>query len=688
MKFNYTILSLSYLLTLEQGGCVSLWRKNQVQNIRAYFRRLRRNALDYMVDQRAHGFAQSNQALITVLESIDADVYVSDFETNEILFANKHIREGFNEDLVGKICYKVFRNESSVCAHCNNNKLLNVTGQPTGDLIWEDRNPITGQWYKNSDRAIRWHDGHYVHLQIANDITEHKQAQEEIQKQMHVQDALRKAGAAISSTLDIETVLARIAEQMGQAIDSTSAYINSYEPMTGMSSVIAEYIGPGANAAERVSVLDVSYQEDGYVEFLEMMQAGQHDVAHVGEADLTEYERAEMQEKGVKSILYIPLRIRGELIGYTELRETRQHRHFTPEEITLCQDLAQQAALAIEHARLYGSIAQELTERVQAEVALRESEERYRNLFNSVPVGIYRSTPDGRFLDGNPALMKILGYPDQETMLAANIKDLYLDGSIREQELALIEQGDVVSNHRMQLRRYDDAVIWVQDSASAVRDSSGQTVHYYGRLEDITERVWTEMELQRANKQLQTHLAEIKELEAALREQATRDPLTGVFNRRYMDEVLQQELARAARKGGALSVVILDLDHLKEINDTYGHVAGGDKALQTLADTLKQMCRAEDTLCRYGGDEFLVILHDTPAQVACERAMQWKEAVAKIKFSSSDMEFRVTFSAGIATFSSQSSTGEDILIHADSALYRAKELGRDQVVIYQQGSST
>jgi diguanylate cyclase (GGDEF)-like protein/PAS domain S-box-containing protein len=284
--------------------------------------------------------------------------------------------------------------------------------------------------------------------------------------------------------------------------------------------------------------------------------------------------------------------------------------------------------------------------------------------------------------------MKILGYPDQETMLAANIKDLYLDGSIREQELALIEQGDVVSNHRMQLRRYDNAVIWVQDSASAVRDSSGQTVHYYGRLEDITERVWTEMELQRANKQLQTHLAEIKELEAALREQATRDPLTGVFNRRYMDEVLQQELARAARKGGALSVVILDLDHLKEINDAYGHVAGGDKALQTLADTLKQMCRAEDTLCRYGGDEFLVILHDTPAQVACERAMQWKEAVAKIKFSSSDMEFRVTFSAGIATFSSQSSTGEDILIHADSALYRAKELGRDQVVIYQQGSST
>ncbi len=82
-------------------------------------------------------------------------------------------------------------------------------------------------------------------------------------------------------------------------------------------------------------------------------------------------------------------------------------------------------------------------------------------------------------------------------------------------------------------------------------------MYYYGRLEDVTERMWTEMELQRANKQLNKQLTEIRKLEIALREQAIRDPLTGVFNRRYMDEVLQQELARASRKEGALSVVIL-----------------------------------------------------------------------------------------------------------------------------------
>jgi len=139
----------------------------------------------------------------------------------------------------------------------------------------------------------------------------------------------------------------------------------------------------------------------------------------------------------------------------------------------------------------------DIADKKLAEEALRESEKRYRNLFDSVPVGIYRSSPGGRFLDGNPAILDILGYPDHETMLSANIKDLYLEEDTRDQELKMIEQGEIVSNYRMQLRRYDGTVIWVQDSANVVRDSSGQTIYYYGRLEDITERVLAEQEIKR-----------------------------------------------------------------------------------------------------------------------------------------------------------------------------------------------
>ena len=134
----------------------------------------RRERLTDLVDRRTQELIQSNQTLISVLEGIDADVYVADFASYEILFANKHLRESFKDNLIGKICYQVFRHEATVCTHCKNNFLLDMDGQPTGVLVWEDFNPITERWYRNADRAIRWHDGCYVHLQIATDISEQK----------------------------------------------------------------------------------------------------------------------------------------------------------------------------------------------------------------------------------------------------------------------------------------------------------------------------------------------------------------------------------------------------------------------------------------------------------------------------------------------------------------------------------
>jgi len=196
---------------------------------------------------------------------------------------------------------------------------------------------------------------------------------------------------------------------------------------------------------------------------------------------------------------------------------------------------------------------------------------------------------------------------------------------------------------------------------------------------EIIVRMRAEMGLHKANKQLQSQLVEIKELEGSLREQAIRDPLTGQYNRRYMDEALKRELLRASRKDEPLSIILLDLDYLKNINDEFGHVTGGDASLKLLANTLKKMCRKEDTLCRYAGDEFLVILYETPIQVANDRAMEWRKTLKKIP---SKQRFGLTFSAGVATFPDHGSTAEEIFIHADRALYYAKEQGRDQIAIY------
>lgn len=194
----------------------------------------------------------------------------------------------------------------------------------------------------------------------------------ETQKQLGEQTALREAGAAISSTLELETVLSRIAQQMSLAVDATSAYICGFDQETMASSVLAEYISPQASALERESDLLIQYEADDQ-EFLDLMRAGQHDIAQVGNPELPERDRKHMEQYGARTILYIPLRIKGQLIGFTELWESRRSREFTPEEITLCHGIAQQAAIALENARLYEQAQKEIGERRRAEGQIKAS---------------------------------------------------------------------------------------------------------------------------------------------------------------------------------------------------------------------------------------------------------------------------------------------------------------------------
>jgi diguanylate cyclase (GGDEF)-like protein/PAS domain S-box-containing protein len=124
-----------------------------------------------------------------ILDSVDADVYVADLDTHEILFLNRHMRESFGGDFTGRVCYEMFRKEQQPCGHCSNPRLIDESGKPTGVYSWEGQNPITGRWYRNFDRVIPWDDGRYVRLQIAFDITDLKIAKEQLE-QATTHDAL------------------------------------------------------------------------------------------------------------------------------------------------------------------------------------------------------------------------------------------------------------------------------------------------------------------------------------------------------------------------------------------------------------------------------------------------------------------------------------------------------------------
>ncbi len=124
-----------------------------------------------------------------LMDSIDTDVYVSDMETYDILFANKHMESFFGKDLIGKKCHYLFRKTDSPCPHCTNNQLLNPDGTPSPGVIWEGFNPISKRWYKNSDRAVYWVDNRLVRLQIATDITDLKDS-EKVLAHMATHDSL------------------------------------------------------------------------------------------------------------------------------------------------------------------------------------------------------------------------------------------------------------------------------------------------------------------------------------------------------------------------------------------------------------------------------------------------------------------------------------------------------------------
>ncbi len=173
-------------------------------------------------------------------------------------------------------------------------------------------------------------------------------------------------------------------------------------------------------------------------------------------------------------------------------------------------------------------------------------------------------------------------------------------------------------------------------------------------------------------------LANLK-LRETLRNQAIRDGLTGLFNHRYLEETLDRELSRGKRSGASLGVIMLDLDHFKEYNDTYGHNAG-DELLCALGQLIQDQIRKEDIACRYGGEEFLLIMPGVSMEIALERANELNLSVKRLHTQNTSLK-HITISAGVAIFPDHGSTSKDIIKAADAALYRAKEEGRDRVVV-------
>ena len=298
---------------------------------------------------------------------------------------------------------------------------------------------------------------------------------------------------------------------------------------------------------------------------------------------------------------------------------------------------------------------------------IKTSELRYRRLFEAAQDGILiLDAETGMITDVNPFLIKMLGYSREELVE----KKLWEVGAFKDVEASqdafeALQKNEYIRYEDLPLRAKKGRLVDVEFVSNVYLVGGEKVIQC--NIRDITER-----------KQAQDALLKSQ---ALLREQSVRDHLTGLFNRRYMEETLERELLRAARKQLSLGMIMLDVDNLKRFNDTWGHAAG-DEILRALGSLLFKQVRGEDIACRYGGDEFILILPDASRGVTCERAELICEYAKQFNLQFEGQSLAaVTLSLGVAVFPEHGATSTAILRAVDAALYRAKYEGRGRVVV-------
>jgi two-component system cell cycle sensor histidine kinase/response regulator CckA len=382
---------------------------------------------------------EAHDRLITILDSIDADIYVADLKTYEILFMNKHMKDSFGDGRIGDKCWKAFRAESGPCSSCTNEKLLDDRGAPTGVCTWEGQNPLTGRSYINYDRAIRWTNGKFVRLQIATDISELKQTEV----------ALRQSEERYKSVVEgsIQGILIHQ--------DSVIRFLNN------AAARMFGYAGPDELIGREIWNL-ISPEHHTEIE---------HRISRIvkGEIIRDSHEWEGLHKNGTRiwiqsSASTITLQGQSAILAFfIDITERKR---------------AEEALLESE--RRYRSLVQNLPTAI------------YRNT----------PGPEGEFLMANPAFLNMFGFDSEEEVKKVAVSDLYSDPSDRNLISNTLLALGSIEDVEIPLRKKDGTPIWGSVSATAVRNPDGEVNWFDCTILDITAQKNAEEEKEKLEAQL------------------------------------------------------------------------------------------------------------------------------------------------------------------------------------------
>lgn len=494
---------------------------------------------------------------------------------------------------------------------------------------------------------------------LFHDITKLKQAEADEREQRILAEALRDTAEALNSTLDFDSVLEKILENVERVVPIDSANIAL---LKGGHLHYVRFHGYEDHKISEKEMETVGLSLDSSPIFRKVFETGEPIIIPDTYADpdwiITPIGA------WIRSYAVMPIRIKEKVVGVLNL-DSAIREQYTPKHIYRLRTFADQVAIAVENARLFATAEHQVKERKQAEENLRKLSQ----AVEQSPVSIVITDINGKIEYVNPRFTQVTGYSAEE-VVGKNPRILKTDKTPNETHRQLWEtvlkgvgwRGEFVNRKKNGELYYESALI------SPIVDSNGVINHYLAVKEDITERKLAE--------------EKILLLQEELREQAIRDPLTGLYNRRYLKEFMEHELARATREQYSVCFVMIDIDHFKKINDAFGHDAG-DSVLRKLANQLLSQARVVDIICRYGGEEFLVILPNVTAEIAFQITQRWRLFFMGSTLPLEYNKAKATISCGISEYPAHGTVGSELITLADKAMYQAKAKGRNQVVIWQ-----